>query len=577
MKTIFVAAALVALSAHASATSAQVPFSVYTSPFTGGLVGQSVELDAMLWAPTTPLQGTVRFAIDGTTIPACTAVPVKANVFPAAKCNVPTPLAGTFSVAAYYSGDGSNSAASAFTTLNVSSPPIETHFRVYASAVSAPRGMPIHLYANFRNDVPIPAKPNAMATLLSDLQGTATFLLDGAPLPGCIGLPVRDWFATCRYVPLKPGTVRLSAIYEGGGYAGVSENAYEVRTLPAYWRGTDLNGDGQVDIIWRHADGSLAQWLMIDGAQVGGRRLLPAGSGWTLRFAADFNADGRSDLLFAHEDGRHAIWLMDGDTQIGGAPLLQAGSGMQATHIGDFDGDGKADILWKHADGSSSMWLMDGAAPKAAAPMTGPGGNWHAKHVPDLDGDGKSDILWENDDGSAEAWLMDGSRIVSGRALLGSGTGWTAVLTGDMNDDRKDDIVWKHSDGRVGAWFMDGTRQVDGMIVPPPGAGFLLQEPGEPLDSHGLNIAWRHPDGTVIARGFYARLVDNTPAWWDQKRLAATSYSIVGYVNAPPGNWLEFLVTRPDGAVLTPSRNFSNAFDTILPAGTGYLPLMLPR
>lgn len=90
------------------------------------------------------------------------------------------------------------------------------------------------------------------------------------------------------------------------------------------WRITaagDMNLDGKPDLIWSHVDGTHTAWLMTNA--VIGRPLdfcpydwrymykdrLP---GWVPCGLSDLNGDGQSDLVWESADGIHTVWWLEG-------------------------------------------------------------------------------------------------------------------------------------------------------------------------------------------------------------------------------------------------------------------------
>ena len=83
----------------------------------------------------------------------------------------------------------------------------------------------------------------------------------------------------------------------------------------------DFNGDGKPDLVWQHTNGSLAAWFM-DGVNLtAGSLFNPSGPGdakWRIVGVGDYNGDSKPDLVWQHADSSIAIWFMDGVNQIGG-------------------------------------------------------------------------------------------------------------------------------------------------------------------------------------------------------------------------------------------------------------------
>jgi hypothetical protein len=78
---------------------------------------------------------------------------------------------------------------------------------------------------------------------------------------------------------------------------------------------------GSTDLVFQNTDGTLAVWYM-DGLNLVQATLLnpdnPGDSDWHVAGTVDLNKDGKTDLLFQHADGSVATWLMDGvDLSVG--------------------------------------------------------------------------------------------------------------------------------------------------------------------------------------------------------------------------------------------------------------------
>ena len=131
----------------------------------------------------------------------------------------------------------------------------------------------------------------------------------------------------------------------------------------------DMNGDGKTDLIWRHAQGWIATWFM-DGIRLLGSALLGPGQvadpNWSIAGTGDFNGDGKADLVWHHAQGWIAVWLMNG-TQLMATvvPSIDrvADTGWRIAGVWDPNGDGRPDLLWhRRTDGLLATWLMNGAA-----------------------------------------------------------------------------------------------------------------------------------------------------------------------------------------------------------------------
>ena len=149
-----------------------------------------------------------------------------------------------------------------------------------------------------------------------------------------------------------------------GGF--VNNHANSAATVPTDWKimaTGDFNGDGRVDLLWRHDGGTITDWL---GTANGGfvnnhanaAKILP--TEWHIIGSGDFNGDGRDDILFRHDNGAMMNWLGQangGFVQNGGALGASVGRDWEVAGIGDYNGDGHDDLLWRHDGGVITEWL----------------------------------------------------------------------------------------------------------------------------------------------------------------------------------------------------------------------------
>ena len=218
--------------------------------------------------------------------------------------------------------------------------------------------------------------------------------------------------------------------------AQVADTAYKIVGV------ADGDGDGDPDLWWQHLPtGDLSVWTMNGTALVSGDPVSPLNAGdvnWRVKAVTDINGDGQADLVWQHQtEGWLAVWTMNGRTRIEGHLLspwaLPAGWQLVAT--GDLDQDGFTDLVLQHdTTGDLSWFKLDGYAQVAGtslSPASLTNTQWKIRGAADVDADGMTDLLWQNTvTGELAVWFMNGSaQRTSGVPIPGvvGDTGWRIV------------------------------------------------------------------------------------------------------------------------------------------------------
>jgi serralysin len=261
----------------------------------------------------------------------------------------------------------------------------------------------------------------------------------------------------------------VSTNWLGQANGGLADNGANFTANPGtQWQveGTaDFNGDGRIDLLWRHESGVTTNWLgQANGsfADNAANFIANPGTQWQVSATGDFNGDGRGDIIWRHVNGVTTNWLGQANgafSDNAGNFIANPGTQWQVAGTGDFNGDGRDDILWRHESGLLTNWLGElngGFTDNGPNFSANPGTSWHVVGIGDFNGDGRGDILWRNDMGVTTNWLgqTNGGFADNGAIFTANpGTQWQVAEIADFNGDAIDDILWRHDNGTVTNWL----------------------------------------------------------------------------------------------------------------------------
>ncbi len=236
----------------------------------------------------------------------------------------------------------------------------------------------------------------------------------------------------------------------------------------------DFNGDGKADILWRHhGTGYNYLWTM-NGAIVANSATINRVSdlNWKVAGLGDFNDDGNADILWRHAStGQNSIYLMNGKTVVSNTAITRLSDlNYTVAGIADFNADGKDDILWRHiGTGYNYLWTMNGTAVANSATINRVSDlNWKVAGAGDFNDDGKADILWRHaSTGQNSIYLMNGKTVLSNTAITRlSDLNYKVAGVADFNGDGKADILWRHfGTGYNYLWTMNGTTVANSATI----------------------------------------------------------------------------------------------------------------
>jgi hypothetical protein len=240
---------------------------------------------------------------------------------------------------------------------------------------------------------------------------------------------------------------------------------------------SDMDGDGQADLVFEHTNGQLYVWYLRNTALTRSEALTPGAVNpvWRVVSRDDFNGDQKADLLWQNTaTGQVYLWYLDGATMIDDAWVLTDPSAWQVATTADFNGDGHPDILWQQpATGQLVVWLMNGATLLSSASLTPAqwDPNWRVAGAADLNRDGQADLIWQNrTTGALASWQMRGLTAVTIANLTPGTTNvlWEIRAVADFNRDGQPDLLFQHATtGQMYVWYLAGTTMTGGQYLSP--------------------------------------------------------------------------------------------------------------
>ena len=248
---------------------------------------------------------------------------------------------------------------------------------------------------------------------------------------------------------------------------------------------SDLDGDGDPDILVASKSGSDVTWLANDGAGsfADAQSLTDTTSGPVSVAAADLDGDGDNDIVWSGDIGHELAWqenLGNGDFSdpnfidrraVGLGVGTFIGGNYGGVQLGDFDGDGDMDLVSSMRGDDQVAWYENDGE-----------GNFSGAHQlietfagttsvegADLDGDGDNDVVatTENDDQVTWYENVDGLGTLGPQKIISRDSwGVQEAIPADVDGDGDIDIVVASEEDDTVAWFANdssgnfGPRQI---------------------------------------------------------------------------------------------------------------------
>lgn len=288
------------------------------------------------------------------------------------------------------------------------------------------------------------------------------FDLDGDGLQDVIssfGNGSQSYFVTFRNIS-TPGNIAFETFerWQGNAYSSFVSNI------------VDVDGDGRVDLIGQHGNGSvnpdfwIAQNISTPGNIEFGASLnyfgntLDAGEGVAV---GDLDNDGKPELVVSHNFGATLSLLKNTSTpgliSFNNMGSIATGQYNRATQIADMNDDGLNDIIFKFNGTQDIRILLNTNSGGELATsdfateivLTSELGNYGGMSIADVNGDGKPDIL-ASDDGDIGVFeniytggAFNSTAFATAHLFQASGNSTypTSPIAADLNGDSRPDLV----------------------------------------------------------------------------------------------------------------------------------------
>jgi len=222
-------------------------------------------------------------------------------------------------------------------------------------------------------------------------------------------------------------------VYEGNGVTFTVQQMG--RSSAANWRAigsTDIDGDGNSDLLWLHPDSNQFELWFMQGATVKGTRAHTMPSDTRVATTGDFAGDGKADVLVVNAARELTMWLGNGTgfTQQRLSITTPVAPGWVVWGDIDMNADSRADLLWSTPTTSYfEWWNMLGATLQRASGATPPA-DQRVAGSGDFNGDGMADMLLAGSGNDLHVGISDGVLFNRTPLNIVAGPGWKPFVAG---------------------------------------------------------------------------------------------------------------------------------------------------
>ncbi|MDG1491074.1 MAG: VCBS repeat-containing protein, partial [Planctomycetota bacterium] len=226
-------------------------------------------------------------------------------------------------------------------------------------------------------------------------------------------------------------------------------------------RATDLDGDGDPDVLVANEEGGNVAWA----ENLGGGTFGPAqhltwrADGAESVHADDMDGDGDLDVLSASRGDSKIAWYENLGAGVFGpqSPISEVAEGARAVFTADLNGNGNPDVLSANSTGGIIAWYRNEGAGTFGAlqVITTEAAGACSVFAKDLDGDGDADVLSASADDDKIAWYENlGGGIFGSQKLISTeARRASSVIAKDLDGDGDPDVLSTSRSDRKVAWY----------------------------------------------------------------------------------------------------------------------------
>ncbi|MFK7772199.1 MAG: Ig-like domain-containing protein [Saprospiraceae bacterium] len=231
---------------------------------------------------------------------------------------------------------------------------------------------------------------------------------------------------------------------------------------------TDIDGDGDTDILSAALNGDEIAWYENDGNGNFTEQIISNTAGGAASVYA-IDVDGDTDVLSASLNDDTIAWYEnDGSENFTERIISSSANGAAFVYAIDVDGDGDIDVLGAHQNSSEIAWYEnDGSENFTEQVISTTANTATSVYALDVDADGDIDILSSSFNDDKIAWYEnDGSENFTERVISSTANGARSVYATDVDGDGDIDVLSASLNDSKIAWYEnDGSENFTERVI----------------------------------------------------------------------------------------------------------------